>query len=214
MLNFKGINRDLEQQELQSIVGQGTHLVVQSHDLMTERDFFDHCWDITKRHNLDSMVVVNSSQSNIFHPAVQTFWPDIVTLGDKDLEFLSQLQQQWQLTRTPHELIKLLRYQILFKDGEVVYYKHQPVQDHWHRLYNNKEAMKTMFNKWGTHYVKKFMGFRRYDQGSMWEREVTWGWSGPTAHGKQMAPAFIKWLMFYDLWHNKELEDTIKKVST
>ena len=220
MLNFTGVNKDLEPQELQSIVRQGTHLVIQSYDLMMEGPFFDYCHGLYEKYNIDSVIAINSGPDNTFHPSIQTFWPDMVTLGDPKQEWVGQLEKLWGLGRTPGELVKLLRYQMLFKAGELVYHKYQPVKDHWQGLRQNRDAVRRMmqsdvsriYETWhpptptmGMHWANIFMKLRRQDEGSMWERALTWGF----ANGLQ-DPRFVNFLLFYDLWPNKDLEDRLK----
>jgi len=220
MLNFTGVNKDLEPQELRSIIKQGTHLVIQSHDLLLERPFFGYCHELYEKYNIDSIIAINSGLDSTFHPSIQTFWPEMVTLGDAKREWVDQLKELWGLERTPGELVRLLRYQMLFKDGELVYHKHQPVKNHWQEFHQNRDAVRRMMHNGtmhppssttGQHYywAKFFKKLRRQDEGSLWERELTWGWSPRTTTDREI----VAFLFFYDLWPNKELEDRLTELA-
>ena len=228
MLNFTGINTDLKQQDLQTTIKKGTHLVIHSYDLRMDRPFFNYCHKLHNEHNLDGIVAISSKPDNTFHPGINTYWPDMVTLGDTKQEWAGKLKQLWKLERTPEELIKLLSYQMLFKDGELIYSKHQPVKDHYQELLQNKDAMRRMINddlegsQWGDngkgsargkHHAKIFKNLRQQDEGSLWELPIWFGEQskGPEGHGP--GNGFINFLFYYHLWPNKELEEHLIKLS-
>jgi len=192
-----------------------------------DRPFFNYCYKLYEKYNLDSIIAINSRPDNTFHPGIRTFWPNMVTLGDTKQEFVGQLKALWNLERTPEELIKLLRYQMLFKDGKLVYSKNQPVKNHYHELLQNKDAMLRMIkddvegSQWGDegkgrvrgiHHAKIFKTISKQDEGSLWELPIWFGELSKGAEGEGPGNGFIEFLYFYHLWPNKELEDHLIKL--
>ena len=210
MINFEGIDSNLEPIDTKDIISKGITLMVHSAtDLVFEHTFLEYCNKLQKDYNIDRVLVVNSAGSNLFHPHIQTYWPNFITVGDPELQHIIKLKKLWDLPRTPEELVKVLRYQILLKDGDVINSWRQPVTDHWSSFMKNKKAMMQFILEWKV-YGAKFI--REQEKGSgknIWERVANWK-STPNTEGIHLG--IIKFLYYYNLLPNKQLEETLKSI--
>ena len=214
MLDFKGIDKNLHTINAKEIIGKGTCLVILYSDGKMEYPLQEYCEQLRQRYQI-TVAVVSSHNNHIVHPYVSTFWPEFVTLGNPDLQFITDLKHTLKLSRTPEELKKLLRCQLLFHEGQLIYSNHQPVDNHHKNLLADKQAMKTVINKWGLHHAKYIMNqMDRTDQNLVWEPATDWqqATSSGDYYGKQTDQMIVRYLYFYKLIPNPELENALQKL--
>ena len=213
MLNFEGIDKNLNTVNIKDVIGLDTCLVIPFNDPKLEYPLQEYSEQLRKRFGI--RIVIIGTQNNLVHPTVSSFWPDFVTVSTSGLEFIQQIKHELNLPRPTNELKKLIKCQLLFDQGKLIYSSHQPVQNHHANLLANKAAMKTVINTWGLHYAKFIMNqMDRSDQNFLWEPATNFqqASSDPDYYGKKINMMFVRYLHSYSLVPNTDLERILKKL--
>ena len=213
MLNFEGIDKNLNIVNVKDVIGLDTCLVIPFHDPKLEYPLQEYSEQLRKR--FDIRIVIIGTQNNLLHPTVSSFWPDFVTVSTSGLEFIEQTKHELNLPRSTDELKKLIKCQLLFNQGKLIHSSHQPVQNHYEHLLADKAAMKTVINTWGLHYAKFIMNdMNQSDQNFLWEPATNFqqASSDPDYYGKKISMMFVRFLHSYKLVPNPHLENILEKL--
>ena len=213
MLNFEGIDKNLNTVNIKDVIGLDTCLVIPFNDPKLEYPLQEYSEQLRKRFGI--RIVIIGTQNNLVHPTVSSFWPDFVTVSTSGLEFIQQIKHELNLPRPTNELKKLIKCQLLFDQGKLIYSSHQPVQNHHANLLANKAAMKTVINTWGLHYAKFIMNdMDKSDQNFLWEPVTNFqqASSDPDYYGKKISMMFVRYLHSYSLVPNTDLEQILEKL--
>jgi len=211
MLDFEGIDKNLNTVNLKDVIGLDTCLVIPFHDHKLEYPIQEYSDQL--RQHFGIRIVVIGSQDNLVHPTMASFWPDFVTVSTSGLQFIEQIKQQLNLPRTTGELKKIIKCQLLFDQGKLIYSNYQPVQNYHANLLANKAAMKTVINSWGLNYAQFIMNtMDRSDQNFIWEPATNFmqASSDPEYYGKNMSMMFVRYLHSYKLVPNTDLEKILE----
>ena len=213
MLNFEGIDKNLNTVNVKDVIGLDTCLVIPFHDPKLEYPLQEYSEQLRKR--FDIRIVIIGTQNNLVHPTVSSFWPDFVTVSTSGLEFIEQTKHELNLPRSTDELKKLIKCQLLFNQGKLIHSSYQPVQNHYEHLLADKAAMKTVINTWGLHYAKFIMNdMNQSDQNFLWEPATNFqqASSDPDYYGKKISMMFVRFLHSYKLVPNPHLENILEKL--
>ena len=213
MLDFEGIDKNLNTINVKDLIGQDTCLVIPFHDHKLEYPIQEYSDQLRQRFGI--RIVVIGSQDNLVHPTMASFWPDFVTVSTSGLEFIEQVKHELNLPRPTDELKKIIKCQLLFDQGKLIHSSHQPVQNYHANLLANKTAMKTVINSWGLHYAKFIMNqMDRSDQNFLWEPATNFqqASSDPDYYGKKINMMFVRYLHSYSLVPNTDLEHILKNL--
>jgi hypothetical protein len=81
-------------------------------------------------------LIAISGRFNVHHPHLKTFYPEIITLSDNNLSWLSQIQKTHEINYSPYYLSSKLRCQQLWQEGEEIAFWYQPLDNHWKSFIN------------------------------------------------------------------------------
>ena len=149
MQDFNLTDRDFGTVSFQSLISTGTVIVTHAIDPLAELEYYQYLHGLNQR-----VIVINSKQSPLLHMMADTHQLRLETYTDPELNLISRLKQQWALTPDAKALTRLLRFQIMYVDGEEQQSWHQPVVDQWKHFMADKEAGKRFINRYGTWGVK------------------------------------------------------------
>ena len=149
MQDFNLTDRDFGTVSFQSLISTGTVIVTHAIDPLAELEYYQYLHGLNQR-----VIVINSKRSPLLHMMADTHQLRLETYTDPDLNLVSRLKQQWALTPDAKALTRLLRFQIMYVDGEEQQSWHQPVVDQWKHFMADKEAVKRFINRYGTWGVK------------------------------------------------------------
>ena len=202
MQDFTLTDKDSVSRNFHDVIRHGHTVVAHTFDPVSELPHYQYL------SSLDANVVLISSRNNPFMYAwINSQFPDMAVYIDTQLDLVSQLKQLWQLEPPEQDLVHLLRFQMLFSDGELQQCWYQPVTDHWQSFLGNRTVVKKFYDQFGTW---GFKWLRDQDK----THDVLWTSTTPAgsySHSYTLSKKTDFFLKFYNLVPNSGLEKILKK---
>ena len=168
-------------------------------------------------HDVDEIIIINSTQDNFFHMLVESYFPRITTMTDKSQNYIKSLIESKDKTGSVKDLTEnWIFQQVLDKCQEIGFWE-QPSSDNWKHLLANKTAIKALmkFGSWQRKIIQKLYKSRHTtdmwttkDQNIMRYSDEKGSMEGWSLSG-QMGANF--W--YFNLFHNKELETALRQIN-
>jgi len=149
MHDFNLIDRDFNEISFRSIVDTGTVIVSRTVDPLVELPYYQYLQSLGQR-----VVLVNSKASPLLHMMVIGHGLGFDTYTDPACNLIGKLKEQWNLSPSHKDLTRLLRFQILYVDGQEIDSWHLPVVDQWKHFMEDRESVKKFVNQFGTYGVE------------------------------------------------------------
>lgn len=202
MHDFDLIDKDFNEISFRSIVGKGTVIVSHTVDPLVELPYYQYLHSLGQR-----VVLVNSKDSPLSHMMAMTHGLSLETYTDPNCNLISKLKEQWNLSPSHKDLTRLLRFQILYVDGQEVDSWHLPVVDQWKHFMEDRGSFKRFVNQFGTYGIK---WLREQDK----DDHLLWTGFNQVAYSRSITTPNLEFDLFfkhYTLMPNKQLE---KKLHT
>ena len=180
------------------IVATGTVIVSHAVDPLGELPYYKYLRDLGHR-----TVLITSKDNPILHMMSDSHELGAETYTDPSRHLITDLRQRWQLRPTVDQLVRLLRFQMLYIDGRLVQHWLQPVEDQWRAFLADRESFKRFQRKFGSFGVK-WLRDQDKDNHLLWS-----SYNQLTAYSRMMtAPSagIDLFLKFYRLMPNTQLE--------
>lgn len=198
MIDFQGIDFDLQPKKLSELISHGLTLIVSTNNVHVEMDYLRYIKQLQDKYKL-RVVLIDATGDQVFHLITKQYLPTFITLSDKEQQWLKQLAQMKNITKPLKELSRIWRYQVLIKDGEFVALWDQPVENQMENFLKNREAVKTFIKEKGAYGLEKFKNLQDNDK---------YFWEPTTDAGKFDKDNYntLKSLYYYNIWPNADLE--------
>jgi|TARA_B110000977_G_C10845055_1_gene403573 hypothetical protein len=179
--------------------------------------YLEYLDSLIDTHDVDEIIIINSTQDNFFHMLVESYFPRITTMTDKSQNYIKSLKESKDKTGSVKDLTENWIFQQVLDNCQEIGFWEQPSSDNWKHLLANKTAIKALmkFGSWQRKIIQKLYKLRHTTD--MWntkdqnimryseEKGSMEGWS----LSAQMGANF--W--YFNLFHNKELETTLRQIN-
>lgn len=149
MHDFDLVDPEFNKVSFQSIISTGKVIVSSSVDPLVELPYYQYLSGLPAR-----IVLVISKDSPLLHMMAMTHNLNIETYTDPSCNLVSNLKEHWNLSPSHKDLTRLLRFQILYVNGQKVDAWHNPVVDQWKHFMEDSESVKKFVNQFGTYGVE------------------------------------------------------------
>ena len=198
MFDFEVTNNKRGQVNLADVIGKGTVILCHAVYPGGELPYYQYLGGLGCR-----IAMVASTESPVLHMMPESHNLTMETYTDPALSLLTRLKQHWHLDMEPSELAKILRFQILIHNGEIVAEWRQPISDHWTDFLSEKRFTKALYKQFG-HYGLEWLN--QQDKSSHW----IWECHVPVWEYAEMGhPDFDLFFKHYRLMPNEELENKL-----
>ena len=123
-------------------------------------------------HDVDEIIIINSTQDNFFHMLVESYFPRITTMTDKSQNYIKSLKESKDKTGSVKDLTEnWIFQQVLDKCQEIGFWE-QPSSDNWKHLLANKTAIQALmkFGSWQRKIIQKLYKLRH--KTNVWNTKV------------------------------------------
>lgn len=171
--------------------------------------------NLTETHEVDEIIIVNSSQDKFFHMIVESYFPKFTTVTDESQTFIKSLKESKNRKERIDDLAQTWIFQQLVYNCEEIGFWEQPLLNNWEHLLANKQAIQELmkFGSWQRKILQKLYKFRHkndlWNVGNHSIMTYTEGNNEGSTLSAQMGANF--W--YFNLFHNKELESTLYQIS-
>jgi len=100
---------------------------------------------------LDEIIMLNSSEDNMFHMCIKSYYPRLTTISNPTQNYINLLKNMKKTVKGAHSktITKKWMFQQLVYDGHEMGFWEQPLHDHWIYFLKNNDAMKRIMRKGG-----------------------------------------------------------------
>ena len=201
MHDFNLTDRDHRQVSFRELVSTGTVIVSNTVDVLSELDYFRYLEGLGHR-----VIMVDSKDSPLLHMMADTHGIRMETYTDPSRNLIKQLKEQWQLPPAHDQLARLLRFQILYAEGQQVGTWRQPVTDQWRSFLEDKTAVMRFIRRFGV-YGTKWLNDQDKDDHVLWNSYSADAYNRPMATPDDRFDQFMK---YYNLMPNQQLTEMLK----
>jgi hypothetical protein len=172
--------------------------------------YFQYVETLLELQELDEIIILDSNGDKFFHPVVYSFFPKIKTVSTTSQNYIKIMQKEKNKSQNINKLIKTWAFQHLIDNNKEVGFWEQPQENHWEHLLKNKRAMKELLNS-------KHKG-ERIIIANLFRSKSNHFWNVDNYNimshegdemGEQLVSRMGHKLWYFNLYNNKELEDTI-----
>jgi hypothetical protein len=174
--------------------------------------YLEYLDSLVDTHNVDEIVIINSTQDKFFHMLVESYFPRITTITDESQTYIKSLKESKNKTGSVKDLTENWIFQQVLDNCQEIGFWEQPSSDNWKHLLANKTAIQALmkFGSWQRKIIQKLYKFRHTTD--MWDTKdqniMRHSREGMSLSG-QMGANF--W--YFNLFHNKELETTLRQIN-
>ena len=98
---------------------------------------------------LDEIIMLNSSEDNMFHMCIKSYYPRLTTISDPTQNYINLLKNMKKTVKGEQlkTITKKWMFQQLVYDGHEMGFWEQPLHDHWTYFLKNSDAVKRIMRK-------------------------------------------------------------------
>jgi hypothetical protein len=203
MRDFNLTDRAHKEISFRELVSTGTSIVSNTVDVLSELPYLQYLEGLGHR-----VIVVDSKNRELLHAMADTHDLRIETYTDPAHNLIKRFKEQWDLSPDHHALTRILRFQILYVDGEEVGTWQQPVTEQWKDFLSNRTAVKSFIRRFGAYGTKWLNEQDKNDN-------LPWTSYGSSAYGHRASgidARFEQFLRYYKLMPNKQLTEVLKEL--
>lgn len=172
--------------------------------------YFKYVETLLNLQQLDEIIILDSKGNKFFHPTVYSFFPRIKTVSTTSQNYIKIMQKEKNKSQSINDLLKNWTFQHLIDNNKEVGFWEQPQENHWKHLLKNKRAMKELLTKKDTYNGKIIANLFRSKSNHFWNVD---SYNFLVEEGDEMGRQLVERvghkLWYFNLYNNKELEDTI-----
>ena len=166
-------------------------------------------------HEVDEIIIVNSSPDKFFHAIVESYFPRITTVTDESQTFIKLLKKSKSRKENINDLAQTWIFQQLVYNCQEIGFWEQPLLDNWEHLLANKQAMKELmkFGSYQRKILQKLYKFRHTN--NIWnvENHNIMTYTQANTEGSTLSIQMGANFWYYNLFHNKKLESALYQIS-
>ena len=172
--------------------------------------YFKYVETLLNLQQLDEIIILDSKGNKFFHPTVYSFFPRIKTVSTTSQNYIKIMQKEKNKSQSINDLLKNWAFQHLIDNNKEVGFWEQPQENHWKHLLKNKRAMKELLTKKDTYNGKIIANLFRSKSNHFWTVDnYNFLIQKELGIGKRIVEKIGHKLWYFNLYYNKELEDTI-----
>jgi hypothetical protein len=149
MRDFKLTDKDFNEVSFGSVIRTGSAIVAHTVDPLAELPYLEYLSGLGQR-----VILVASKDIPLLHIMNDVHQLGLECYTDPDRHLITELKQRWDLEPDSRSLTRLLRFQLLYVDGQEMGSWQQPVTEQWKHFLADKPAVKRFIHKFGSHGVK------------------------------------------------------------
>ena len=172
--------------------------------------YFKYVETLLNLQQLDEIIILDSKGDKFFHPAVYSFFPRIKTVSTTSQNYIKIMQKEKNKSQSINDLLKNWAFQHLIDNNKEIGFWEQPQENHWEHLLKNKRAMKEFLNSENKIERTIIANLFRAKSNHFWNVDsYNFLVQKELGIGKQIVEKIGHKLWYFNLYHNKELEDII-----
>ena len=172
--------------------------------------YFKYVETLLNLQQLDEIIILDSKGNKFFHPAVYSFFPRIKTVSTTSQNYIKIMQKEKNKSQSINDLLKNWAFQHLIDNNKEIGFWEQPQENHWEHLLKNKRAMKEFLNSENKIERTIIANLFRAKSNHFWNVDsYNFLVQKELGIGKQIVEKIGHKLWYFNLYNNKELEDTI-----
>ena len=169
--------------------------------------YFKYVETLLNLQQLDEIIILDSKGDKFFHPTVYSFFPRIKTVSTTSQNYIKIMQKE---KNKSHDLLKNWTFQHLIDNNKEIGFWEQPQENHWEHLLKNKRAMKEFLNSENKIERTIIANLFRSKSNHFWNVDsYNFLVQKELGIGRQIVGKIGHKLWYFNLYYNKELEDTI-----
>jgi len=197
MRDFNLTDKDFNEVSFGSVIRTGSAIVAHTVDPLSELPFLEYLSGLGQR-----VILVASKDIPLLHIMNDVHQLGLECYTDPDRHLITELKQRWDLEPDSRSLTRLLRFQLLYVDGQEMGAWQQPVTEQWKHFLADKPAVKRFIHEFGSHGVKWLQGQDKNDH-------LLWTGNNQEVYGIPINcpyASFDVFFKYYKLMPNTELE--------
>ena len=172
--------------------------------------YFKYVETLLNLQQLDEIIILDSKGNNFFHPTVYSFFPRIKTVSTTSQNYIKIMQKEKNKSQSINDLLKNWAFQHLIDNNKEIGFWEQPQENHWEHLLKNKRAMKEFLNSENKIERTIIANLFRAKSNHFWNVDsYNFLVQKELGIGRQIVGKIGHKLWYFNLYYNKELEDTI-----
>ena len=172
--------------------------------------YFKYVETLLNLQQLDEIIILDSKGNKFFHPTVYSFFPRIKTVSTTSQNYIKIMQKEKNKSQSINDLLKNWAFQHLIDNNKEIGFWEQPQENHWEHLLKNKRAMKEFLNSENKIERTIIANLFRAKSNHFWNVD---SYNFLVEEGDEMGRQLVERvghkLWYFNLYNNKELEDTI-----
>ena len=172
--------------------------------------YFKYVETLLNLQQLDEIIILDSKGDKFFHPTVYSFFPRIKTVSTTSQNYIKIMQKEKNKSQSINDLLKNWAFQHLIDNNKEIGFWEQPQENHWEHLLKNKRAMKEFLNSENKIERTIIANLFRSKSNHFWNVDsYNFLVQKELGIGRQIVGKIGHKLWYFNLYHNKELQDTI-----
>jgi len=203
MLDFDITDSNHQKRRFLDVIGVDTVIVSHAVDPLAELPYYQYLNSLGSR-----VVLIISKENPLIHIMMETHGLSLDTYTDHERSLLTHLKEKWSLKPDTSDLVRQLRFQILFVKGQMYNYWMQPCSEQWKHFMSDREAFKKFHNQFGTFGVQ---WLREQDK----TKHDLWCMPSQRAYGRHLYTPSGDIDLFMKLYHlmpNRQLETELNNI--
>jgi hypothetical protein len=172
--------------------------------------YFKYVETLLNLQQLDEIIILDSKGNKFFHLTVYSFFPRIKTVSTTSQNYIKIMQKEKNKSQSINDLLKNWAFQHLIDNNKEIGFWEQPQENHWEHLLKNKRAMKEFLNSENKIERTIIANLFRAKSNHFWNVDsYNFLVQKELGIGRQIVGKIGHKLWYFNLYHNKELKDTI-----
>lgn len=176
-------------------------------------EYFKYMDGLLNSPGLDEVIIINSTKDILFHRIVESYWPNITSVGDSSQNYIRSLIKTRNNTLPVDQLIRYWVFQHALYDGKSVGFWEEPLSNRWAHLLKDKNALQRIakHGSWAMKLLQKL--YKNQHRTDIWETACI-NFLGVSRDGYKLVGDLGPEFFYFRLFHNKELESTLLSINS
>jgi len=175
--------------------------------------YFKYLNNLIDTHEVDEIIIIDSSQDKFFHTIVKSYYPRITTVTDESQTFIKSLKDLKNRKQHVEDLMQKWIFQLVVHNCKEIGFWEQPLSNNWEHLLANKQAIQELM-KFGSYHRKIIQKiYKARKTNDHWNTVNYNQIKYCTGGGKTLVDQMGANFWYFNLFHNKELHSVLKKIS-
>jgi hypothetical protein len=175
-------------------------------------DYYKYIDSLLDLYKIDEILLINPTDDLFFHMHISSHFPRLVTVTDRQQNYIRELKQHKKMQESHEELVKKWAFQLLFINGVEKGFWQQPLSNQWHYFLRKKETIKSILQKKSEYntpraeIAKVLKNLHETQKKSNIYDLVCFNWLKVNTGGLTILKDLGPLIYYFNLFNNKELE--------